>query len=67
MFLKTPHLKFIDGILHQLHEPHPNVTDKEPKWVAVESETTKPADETEGASSETKPPDSGTDTGQAAA
>jgi len=41
MFEKTAHLKFIDGILHQRHDPHPNITDKEPKWVPVESETTK--------------------------
>jgi hypothetical protein len=48
MFEKTAHLKFIDGVLHQRHDPHPNITDKEPKWVRVESETTeKPAEEGE--------------------
>lgn len=40
MFEKTAHLKFIDGVLHQRHDPHPNITDKEPKWVPVESEST---------------------------
>ena len=44
-FLKTHHLKFIDGILHQLHEPHPNITDATPEWVPVESEETKSAGE----------------------
>lgn len=44
-FLKTHHLKFIDGILHQLHEPHQNITDKTPEWVPVESEETKAAGE----------------------
>jgi hypothetical protein len=66
-FLKTHHLKFIDGILHQLHEPHPNITDKTPEWVPVESETTAAARETKadpadtsGASGETKASEAGT-------
>lgn len=55
MFLKTNHFKFIDGILHQLHEPHPNITDAESKWVAVESEDTKaPAGETKDPAGATK-------------
>jgi hypothetical protein len=54
-FLKTHHLKFIDGILHQLHEPHPNITDATAEWVPVETEDTKAAvSETKDASGATK-------------
>ena len=36
--VKTPHFKFIDGLLHQLHEPHPNTPEEKPEWVEVEGQ-----------------------------